>query len=130
MVTKTVAAVANGEGAHNSRRAGVVHGTVLMDRHTRFKWVLLPLSLSPGAAATASATRPSFSFRTGTQDWQVRVVHMVTAACKCALLRLRSGNTGWWLRAGFLRVAQSLSVAELPTHRVAAVHVSIKRKYA
>ena len=41
------------------------------------------------------------------------------------LSRLHLGNTGWWLRAGFLRVAQSLSVAELPTHRVAAVHVSI-----
>jgi hypothetical protein len=83
------------------------------------------LSLSPGAAATAPATRSSCFIQTGTQDWQVRAVHMAQAVCKCALLRPHSGNTGWWLRAGFLRVAQSLSVAELPTHRVAAVDVSI-----
>ena len=45
------------------------------------------------------------------------------------LSRLHLGKTGWWLRAGLLRVAQSLSVAELPAHRVVAVNVQNKRKW-
>ena len=60
MVTKTVAAVANGEGAHNSRRAGVVHGTVLMDRHTRFKWVLPPFCFSLPGGYDHGFGHPSF----------------------------------------------------------------------